>query len=38
MKVLVTGAASFADTDELRTYTGFAPAKPVEEGVRRFVV
>ncbi len=29
--------ASFADTDELRAHTGFAPATPVEEGVRRFV-
>lgn len=29
--------ASFADTDELRACTGFAPATPVQEGVRRFV-
>lgn len=29
--------ASFADTDELCAHTGFAPATPVEEGVRRFV-
>ena len=29
--------ASFADTDELRAHTGFTPATPVEEGVRRFV-
>jgi UDP-glucuronate 4-epimerase len=29
--------ASFAETDELRAHTGFAPATPVTEGVRRFV-
>lgn len=29
--------ASFADTNELRVHTDFAPATPVEEGVRRFV-
>jgi UDP-glucuronate 4-epimerase len=29
--------ASFADTDELRAHTGFAPNTSVEEGVRRFV-
>jgi len=28
--------ASFADNFELRAHTGFAPATPVEEGVRRF--
>ncbi|MDP3032364.1 MAG: protein CapI, partial [Rhodocyclaceae bacterium] len=29
--------ATSADTAELRAHTGFAPAMPVEEGVRRFV-
>lgn len=29
-------AATFADTEELRVHTGFAPATTVEEGVRRF--
>ncbi|MDP2794829.1 MAG: NAD-dependent epimerase [Sulfurisoma sp.] len=29
--------ASFADTEELRLHTGFAPATPVADGVNRFV-
>jgi UDP-glucuronate 4-epimerase len=29
--------ATYAETAELRAATGFAPATPVEEGVRRFV-
>jgi len=29
--------ATYADTAELRAATGFAPATPVKEGVRRFV-
>ncbi len=29
--------ATYADTDELNAWTGFAPATPVPEGIRRFV-
>ena len=29
--------ATYADTSELRHATGFSPAMPVTEGVRRFV-
>jgi UDP-glucuronate 4-epimerase len=29
--------ATYADTSELKHVTGFSPAMPVTEGVRRFV-
>jgi UDP-glucuronate 4-epimerase len=29
--------STFADTDDIRSFTGFAPATPVEQGIGRFV-
>jgi len=29
--------STFADTDDIRSFTGFAPATRVEEGIGRFV-